>query len=150
LQKISLAEELAYSKNYLELEKLRLGEKLDYEIKTDAIIDVDKTLVPPMLLQPYLENAVKHGIRHLPGEEGKIIIETFVDDGKVLCKIVDNGVGIESANKINKMTNPSHQSHGTTLQQRRADLYNVAIQTTHGNNGIGTTVTLILQNIETA
>jgi ligand-binding sensor domain-containing protein len=150
LQKISLAEELAYSKNYLELEKLRLGEKLDYEIKTDATIDVDKTLVPPMLLQPYLENAVKHGIRHLPGEEGKIIIETFVDDGKVLCKIIDNGVGIESANKINKMTNPNHQSHGTTLQQRRADLYNVAIQTTHGNNGIGTTVTLILQNLETA
>lgn len=146
LQKIPLEEELAYSKNYLELEKLRLGEKLNYEIFTDASIDTTKTLVPPMLLQPYIENAVKHGIRHLPGEEGKVIIETTRNGHAILCSITDNGVGIENAKAMNKINNPNHKSHGNTLQQRRTELYNVEVETTHGDNGIGTTVTLTLQN----
>jgi ligand-binding sensor domain-containing protein len=146
LQKIPLEEELAYSKNYLELEKLRLGDKLSYEIKTAESINVATTLVPPMLLQPYLENAIKHGIRHLPGEEGKVIIDTKRVGNLILCSIVDNGVGYATAANFNKQTNPTHTSLGTTLQQRRADLYNVAVQTLHGENGIGTTVILTLQN----
>ncbi len=146
LQKIPLEEELAYSKNYLELEKLRLGDKLNYEIFTDASIDTSKTLVPPMLLQPYLENAVKHGIRHLAGVEGKVIIETQRMENKILCSIIDNGVGIENAKALNKLSNPNHQSHGNTLQQRRAALYDVEVTISNGDNGIGTTVTLTLQN----
>jgi ligand-binding sensor domain-containing protein/anti-sigma regulatory factor (Ser/Thr protein kinase) len=146
LQKIPLEEELAYSKNYLELEKLRLGEKLNYEIFTDESIDTKKTLVPPMLLQPYLENAVKHGIRHLPSVEGKVTIDTKKIDNKILCSITDNGVGIENAKALNKLSNPNHQSHGNTLQQRRAALYDVEVTTSNGENGVGTIVTLTLQN----
>jgi ligand-binding sensor domain-containing protein len=146
LQKIPLQEELAYSKNYLELEKLRLGDKLNYEIVTDASVDTALTLVPPMLLQPYLENAVKHGIRYLSNESGKIIIDTARKDNEILCCIIDNGVGIESAKTINKVNNPNHQSHGSTLQQRRAELYDVAVSITNGQNGIGTVVTLTIQN----
>jgi hypothetical protein len=148
LQKIPLEEELAYSKNYLELEKLRLGDKLNYEIITDENIDTTTTLVPPMLLQPYLENAIKHGIRHLQGEVGKVVIDTKRAGEIILCSISDNGVGIEKAASYNKLLNPEHTSQGTTLQQRRADLYNVAVQTIQGKNGIGTTVILTLQNEE--
>jgi ligand-binding sensor domain-containing protein len=146
LQKIPLEEELAYSKNYLELEKLRLGNKLNYEINTDITIDTTNTMVPPMLLQPYLENAVKHGIRHLPGVEGKVIIETKRMENKILCSIIDNGVGIENAKVLNKLSHPNHVSHGNTLQQRRAALYDVEVTTSNGENGIGTIVTLTLQN----
>jgi sensor histidine kinase YesM/ligand-binding sensor domain-containing protein len=146
LQKIPLEEELAYSKNYLELEKLRLGDKLNYDILTDANIDATKTLVPPMLLQPYLENAVKHGIRHLPGVEGKVIIDTRRIGNKILCCISDNGVGFEKAKALNKISNPNHQSHGNTLQQRRADLYDIEVTTSYGDNGIGTMITLTLHN----
>ncbi len=144
LQKISLEEELAYSRNYLELEKLRLGEKLRYEIKTVESIDSTTTLVPPMLMQPYLENAIKHGIRHLPGEEGSVKIETTYEGDKIICTITDNGVGIANANNINRKDNSKPSSHGTTLQQRRADLYNVEVSTTHGENGVGTIVKLVL------
>ncbi len=146
LQKIPLEEELAYSKNYLELEKLRLGDKLNYEINTDITIDTTNTMVPPMLLQPYLENAVKHGIRHLPGVEGKVTIDTKRNGNKILCSITDNGVGFEKAKAFNKLSNPNHQSHGNTLQQRRAALYDVEVATSNGDNGIGTIVTLTLQN----
>jgi ligand-binding sensor domain-containing protein len=146
LQKITWQEELAYSKNYLELEKLRLGDKLGYEIIIGNTIDIEKTLVPPMLLQPYLENAIKHGIRHLPDEEGSVIISLAKINDKIICTIKDNGVGIENASVINKNNNPLHTSHGTTLQQRRADLYDVQIHTSQGENGIGTTVTITLQN----
>jgi ligand-binding sensor domain-containing protein len=148
LQRIPLEEELAYSKNYLELEKLRLGDKLTYEIITDENIDTTTTLVPPMLLQPYLENAIKHGIRHLQGEVGKVLIDTKRQGDIILCSISDNGVGIEKAATFNRLNNPGHTSQGTTLQQRRADLYNVAVQTTQGKNGIGTTVILTLHNEE--
>jgi ligand-binding sensor domain-containing protein len=148
LQKIPLEEELAYSKNYLELEKLRLGDKLNYEIFTDASIDTLKTLVPPMLLQPYLENAVKHGIRYLPGVDGKVIIDTKKVEDKIVCFIRDNGVGIEQAKLLNKISNPTHQSHGNTLQQRRAALYDVEVDIGNGDNGVGTTITITLQNEE--
>jgi ligand-binding sensor domain-containing protein len=146
LQKITWQEELAYSKNYLELEKLRLGDKLEYEIIIDNTINAEKTLVPPMLLQPYLENAIKHGIRHLPNEEGKVTIELTKINDNIICTVKDNGVGVESASIINKNDDPHHTSHGTTLQQRRADLYDVQIHTLQGENGIGTTVTITLQN----
>ncbi len=146
LQKISLEEELAYSRNYLELEKLRLGDKLDYEIKLDSKIDIQTLLVPPMLFQPYLENAIKHGIRHLVGKSGHVLIDIKQLDNKIVCIIADNGVGMDNAKAMNAKDNPKHQSHGTTLQQRRADLYNVAVNTSIGKDGIGTIVTLTLQN----
>ncbi len=146
LQKIALAEELAYSKNYLELEKLRLGEKLNYEIIVDKEVDATVVLVPPMLFQPYLENAIKHGIRHLTGVDGKVSIEIKQIEDSILCIISDNGVGIENARLLNAKDNPNHHSLGTTLQQRRADLYDVAVSTAYGENGIGTKITLTLQN----
>jgi ligand-binding sensor domain-containing protein/anti-sigma regulatory factor (Ser/Thr protein kinase) len=144
LQKITLEEELDYSKNYLELEKLRLGDKLNYEITTGINVDKETTLVPPMLLQPYLENAIKHGIRHLPNEMGMVTIHTYCEANKIICFITDNGVGIDNANLINEKDENKPASHGTTLQQRRVDLYNVEVSTTHGENGVGTIVKLIL------
>ena len=142
LQKITLQDELLYSKNYLELEKLRLGNKMMYEIIIDKNIDAEQILVPPVLMQPYLENAIKHGIRHLNGKQGKIVIAIIKQDDKIVCSITDNGVGI----KTKKINNTSHQSHGLNLQQRRADLYDVNVEIKTGKEGLGTTVALTLEN----
>jgi sensor histidine kinase YesM len=117
---------------------------LSYEISTDTSIDKDKVLIPPMLLQPYLENAIKHGIRHLPNEKGIVTINTNYEEDKIICTITDNGVGVDNANLINEKDVNKPASHGTTLQQRRADLYNVQVSTTHGKNGTGTIVKLVL------
>ncbi len=149
LQKIPLEEELAYSKNYLALEKLRLGDKLNYDIITDHTIDITKTMVPPMLLQPYLENAVKHGVRHLEDIGGLIKINIKEEQKFILCTVYDNGVGFENAKRINKIENPNHISHGATLQQRRVELYDIKVTTTNGENNIGTIVTLTLKKEET-
>ena len=147
LQKITLEDELRYSTNYLELEKLRLGDKMQYEVITAKNIDPAMLYVPPMLLQPYLENAVKHGIRHMCEETGKILIETEMYNGKLLCRITDNGIGIENSKKFADISEDADLPHGNTLQQRRATLYGVKVNIHQGQAGTGTIVTL---EIETA
>jgi len=146
LQKITLHDELSYSKNYLELEKLRLGNKMTYDILVDKNINVYEILVPPMLMQPYLENAIKHGIRHLYGKQGNIIIEILKQGDKILFSITDNGGGIKPKRINYQIKNDIDQPHGLNLQQRRADLYDVNVEIKAGNEGIGTTVSLSLEN----
>ena len=144
LQKITLQDELLYSKNYLELEKLRLGNKMMYDILVDKNIDINEIMVPPMLMQPYLENAIKHGIRHLSNKQGKITIEIKKQGEKILCSITDNGVGIENKKAALHQNNAAHQSHGLNLQQRRADLYDVNVEIKGSREGEGTAVILSL------
>lgn len=146
LQKITMEEELAYSRNYLELERLRLGNRLNYQINIDEAINTQKIMVPPMLFQPYLENAIKHGIRHLQSSEGLVVIDIKTTGDKVICTITDNGVGIDKANFYNAMAAQSHQSYGNNLQQRRADLYNVSVSIANAENNNGTMVTLNFAN----
>lgn len=91
---IALAEELSFVNAYLEVEKARFGEKLEIEIKTDPRAGAVK--VPSMLLQPLVENAVKHGI--LPKMEGgKIVISANCDNGLLRIEVADNGVGFDSS-----------------------------------------------------
>ena len=73
---ISLQSEMNYLDNYLQLEKLRFEEKFDYRIEVDTDIDNEKIFVPAMLLQPYVENAIRHGMRVLEHKKGHINITT--------------------------------------------------------------------------
>ena len=144
LQKISLEDELVFSKNYLELEKLRLGNNMMYEIIVDEDIDVKEILVPPLLMQPYLENAIKHGIRHLVTRQGEVRIEIKKYGEKITCLIKDNGTGLLQNIKPEINTGEVEPPHGLTLQQRRAQLYDVDVKLMNAENGIGTTVILTL------
>lgn len=143
---ISLEEELAYLKLYLTLEKNRFGDKFNYTIDVDPKLDKDETQLPSMLLQPYIENAIWHGI--MPIEDGgdlKISIEQK-DETYLWIKIIDNGIGIKNslANK-----NGSHQSKGMGLTQERINLLNKIeakpIQLFIEQNGdSGTTITILV------
>lgn len=143
---ISLEEELAYLKLYLSLEKNRFGDKFNYTIDVDQRLDKDETQLPSMLLQPYIENAIWHGI--MPKEEGgelKISIEQK-DETYLWIKIIDNGIGIKNslANKSG-----SHQSKGMGLTQERINLLNKIeakpIQLFIEQNGnSGTTITILV------
>ena len=143
---INLEEEIAYLNLYLSLEKNRFGEKFVYHIHIDPEIDLEETLIPSMLLQPYIENAIWHGI--MPIEEGgqlNINIDQK-DEDYLWIKIIDNGVGIKNslANK-----NSTHQSKGMNLTQERINLLNKIeakpIQLFIEQNGnSGTTVTLLV------
>ena len=119
---ITLEEEIEYLELYLTLEKKRFGEKFQYSFKIDPLIDKEETFLPSMLLQPYVENAIWHGI--MPKEEGgkiEIIID-LVDDTHLLIQIVDDGVGIDNAFKTRQSS--SHDSKGMSLTQERINLLN--------------------------
>ncbi len=116
---ITLEEELEYLNLYLKLEKNRFGEKLQYVINIDEEIDRDETLIPSMLLQPYVENAIWHGI--MPKETGgEIQINIHLLDEQYLnIEIIDDGVGIENSLKDKK---DKHISKGMQLTKERLNL----------------------------
>jgi ligand-binding sensor domain-containing protein len=145
---ISLEEEIEYLSLYLSLEKKRFGEKFRYNIIVGEEIDQDETMIPSMILQPYIENAIWHGI--MPREEGGTIdvVINQVSPSSLLIKIIDDGIGIENSlrNKSGK-----HESKGMSLTQERINLINQIeenpIQITFTQNGkSGTTIAITLPN----
>ena len=94
---ISVEQEVEYLTTYLSLEKMRFKEKMNYQIDVDPAIDRNNTFLPPMLIQPYVENAVRHGLRHRADKGGLIRIR-MQQQGKGLLVIVeDNGIGRRKA-----------------------------------------------------
>jgi len=96
-QYISLKEEVETLENYLLVEKFSSGDTFDYEINTDPNMDMDFIKIPPMLLQPFVENSIKHGFKNLQQRRGNILIEFRELEHKLICTISDNGVGREIA-----------------------------------------------------
>lgn len=116
---ISLEEELEYLNLYLRLEKLRFGEKLSYAIEVDPALERALIAIPSMLLQPYVENAIWHGI--MPKEEpGKILIEINKLGDQIIVCIIDDGVGIGNTTK----SGGEHISRGMQLTAQRISLIN--------------------------
>lgn len=117
---ISLHEEIVYLQLYLSLEKIRFLEKMNYKIVIDNDIDTDETIIPAMLIQPFLENAIWHGI--MPNEAGGMIrIEFNMDDDDLIITILDDGIGILNSESRKK---GGHISRGMTLIRERVNLLN--------------------------
>jgi len=118
---VSLEEELEYLELYLSLEKKRFGEKFNYLIAINAEIDKEETMIPSMILQPYIENAIWHGI--MPKEDGgKIDINIDLKDtDHLLIQIIDNGIGIDNSLLEKK---GHHVSKGMDLTRERINLLN--------------------------
>lgn len=143
---ISLQNEINYLDNYLQLEKLRFEDKFNYSIKVNADVDKEKCFVPAMLLQPYVENAIRHGMRFLENKNGKISINVFTEKNFLVCEIDDNGIGREKAAELKSKMHFEYQSKGMNISRRRAELYNIQQEVTdkkdeHGN-ATGTTITV--------
>lgn len=121
---ISLAEEVRYLSTYLELEKMRFEDKFMYEVVVDPSTNADECFIPPMILQPFVENCVRHGIRYRKDDKGRISLQ-FKRSGNLLdCVIEDNGVGRKTAG-IHKSANPiEYQSKGISLTSDRIELLN--------------------------
>ncbi|WP_025667984.1 sensor histidine kinase [Aquimarina megaterium] len=135
-------EELSLLKKYLELERLRFRDSLEYHIKgADTIGDIK---IPSMIIQPFVENAIKHGLLHK--QEGKKILELeFQQDEIFKCIITDNGVGLRASKTINKV-NEANQSFSTKAIEDRLlllkDYYKTDIGFTYENVKVGTKVIL--------
>lgn len=142
---INLEEEVDYLNLYLSLEKNRFGEKFKYRITIDPQIDKEESYIPSMLLQPFIENAIWHGI--MPQEEGgEVDININQQDEAYLeINIIDNGVGIDNSLKQKKS---GHQSKGMDLTQERINLLNrieaKPIHLSIKQNGLSGTIVSIL------
>ncbi len=93
---ITLADEIEYLSVYLELEKLRFKDKMDYSITVDPSLNQNDILIPPMLIQPYVENSMRHGLRHKTDGQGRIRVDITREKSKMIFTIEDNGIGRES------------------------------------------------------
>lgn len=117
---IPLREELAYLESYIELEKLQSNHPFVYTIEVTPSINTSAAVFPNMILQPFVENAIKHGLPYV-GSEGRLTIRFTLKDGdKILCTIEDNGPGIYSGGK--KIT--THHSKGMEITRQRVATLN--------------------------
>ena len=141
---ISLKDEIHYLDNYLQLEKLRFDEKFDYSITASPDIDKENVFVPAMLLQPFVENAIRHGIRFLEDKKGSITISTTIKNDLLVCEIDDNGIGRKKAAALKSSQHIEYQSRGMSISKRRADLYLIKQEIVDKNdangNGCGTKI----------
>lgn len=154
---ISLSDEITYLNTYLGLEKMRFEQKMSFEIMVDPDIGASELEVPAMLLQPYVENAVKHGMSNETNTSGFLSIRFTLPESDMLeCVIEDNGIGIERSRALRSM--PSHhQSSGMEISLNRAELlnkmYNTGIQieiidksSTQDNNS-GTLIKILIPQL---
>lgn len=121
---IPLDEELKILKMYIELESLRFDESFKYEINIDEGLTNEEVLVPSLIIQPFAENAIWHGLLHKEGDK-KLTIEFMNRSDEFLtCIISDNGIGREKAAQINanKISSRMHESRGINIIRERLDL----------------------------
>ena len=121
---ISLEKEVEFLNDYLYInEKLRFENRLHYEICVDDDIEEDIFGVPTMIIQPYVENALEHGLR--TKSEGLVKVHfSLLDEDTILCLVEDNGIGREKALQLRMMDpqNENHRSRGTSITEQRLEL----------------------------
>ncbi|TNE53035.1 MAG: tetratricopeptide repeat protein [Bacteroidetes bacterium] len=122
---ITIEEEIKSLQLYIELEALR-QEGLEFEIKCEDEFLLEKNL-PPMLIQPYVENAIKHGLWHKQGVK-RLEICFYEKNELIVCEVSDNGIGLRASKKINDQKN-KHRSFSTDANASRLQI----IQEKHGN-----------------
>jgi two-component system sensor histidine kinase YesM len=120
---ITLDDELEQLKKYLELEHLRFQDKFDFTISVDPELDPERTLVPNMILQPHIENAIWHGLRYLDAK-GLLQLQVQLSNGKVMIRIDDNGIGLAKSQELKTSNQKVHQSRGMSNTKERIALLN--------------------------
>jgi LytS/YehU family sensor histidine kinase len=118
---ISLADELEMLRLYLEMEKLRFKEAFIYCFDMDETIDAENIFIPPLLLQPFVENAIWHGLMHKEGQ-GRIDVGLRMENGILVCTIRDNGVGRSFAKASTSKSAQKQKSMGIDITRQRLAL----------------------------
>ncbi|MCA6362675.1 MAG: histidine kinase [Bacteroidetes bacterium] len=119
---ITVSEEVNFLESYLELQSLRFGNSFAYQISTDPDLDADSATIPPLLGQPFLENAVEHGMKNLNGKYGKISVHIYLESDMLVYEIQDNGHGLLAQHAANKPAS-QHKSLATQITRERLEAY---------------------------
>jgi len=149
---ILLADEIELLELYLRLEHQRFEDKFDYKLTIDPKIKTKEFQIPPMLLQPYIENAVWHGLRYKK-ESGELLVSMIQkDESTVKIVISDNGIGRSNSKLLKTSNQKKQESKGmNNIKQRIAilnDMYGDTIRVSVSNlleDGTGTKVVLLLK-----
>ena len=121
---ISLQEEIDLLENYLSIEQYSRKHKFSYQITQDPTLDTEEVQIPPMMIQPFVENALIHGVNHLE-KGGRIEIDfRKMETDKLQCSIKDNGIGRAASAKINAQKTRKHQSTALAVTRERLALLN--------------------------
>jgi tetratricopeptide (TPR) repeat protein len=122
-ESISLAEEIRMLELYLELESLRFSSKFNYRISIESTIDSENVLISPLIIQPFVENAIWHGLMHLKERQGELLIGFEKINGSLKCTINDNGIGRKRSMELKKGT--MHESMGLSIAKERLQIVNM-------------------------
>lgn len=150
---ITIEEELGTLQLYVELEQKRFGNRFDFSVKVEEDINPRYFLVPPLMLQPYIENAIWHGLMHKEGA-GSLELVLKKEKETIIFSVTDNGVGREEAARRKQVKDSSRESLGTKITARRLELIsflnntNIKVNYTdlkdERGNGAGTRVTIVV------
>ena len=150
-KKIPLADELSVVELYIQMEQIRFQNKFSLQIIKDDRIDMDTVEIPPLIIQPFVENAILHGL--LPSNDPGILhITVAKTHNKIICTIEDNGIGRARARLNKTQDNVKRESHGMEITLKRIELFNkenqmpdsVEIIDLHGPTGTKVIIPLAL------
>jgi len=117
---ITLTKEVNILQYYLDLQQLRFGDKFVYQLEIDDSLDTDALLIPAMLAQPFIENAIEHGLQHLE-TKGTVKISFIHKNDSIVFKVIDNGIGRDASMKIQE--NIKHKSTSLSTKLFKERLY---------------------------
>ncbi|OYU82317.1 MAG: regulator of cell autolysis [Flavobacterium sp. BFFFF1] len=120
---VSLSNEIEQLTKYLDLEHLRFPDQFTYNIIVDDEIDAEQSLIPNMIIQPHLENAIWHGLRYIESK-GFLTLSFTLEQRKIIVRIEDNGIGLERSAALKTANQKIHQSRGITNTKERIALLN--------------------------
>lgn len=149
---ISLSEEISTLQLYLDIEKVRFNDDFGFSIQPPKQINTDYILFPPMLIQPYVENAIKHGLLHKKGTK-KLHILFEIKNQLLYATITDNGIGRKLSEEINSKKSSQHTSFSSGANQHRFEILSlnnasasvkISDEYDDMNRAKGTTVYLII------
>ncbi len=149
---ITLRKEITYIKNYLSLELMLFEDKFAYEISCSDDIDTDTVEIPTMIIQPFIENAIRHGMAYLKDKKGELSVKFYKENGNLYCKIDDNGIGREQSQKLKIVSEMVYESQGMELTRQRLALVSKSVGSDYdiqitdkknaSNEPEGTTITI--------
>ncbi|MGP8217337.1 MAG: tetratricopeptide repeat protein [Bacteroidia bacterium] len=147
-ESIRLSEELQMLQLYIELEQLRFSNKFSYEININESVDAERTLIAPLIIQPFVENAIWHGLMHLQDRQGKLSVTIEKQGDALKCIVDDNGIGRKRAMEIRNAK--MHRSMGISITQERMLAGNMNVNFIDKENPdgtpAGTTVEIVMNN----
>jgi ligand-binding sensor domain-containing protein len=124
----TLQENIEYLERYLEMEKLRFDDSFTFQIHVDTELDEQETMIPTLMIQPLVENAIWHGLMHTEGEK-KLSISFFREADSIVCMIEDNGIGIRRSEQMKQERKNAHRSMGLDNLNNRIKIMNEKYET---------------------